>query len=95
MSLLNVDAKIIIKEQLINVLSKLISAQQTAYIKNRFIAECGKLISGIVDILIVTIQKGIQLQWTLEKRLILLIQSSSLRIKKNLVLVKTLSPGLR
>ena len=33
-----------------NVLSSLISTQQTAYIKNRFIGEGGRLISDIVNI---------------------------------------------
>ena len=52
-SLLNVDTKIISKalsERLKNVLSSLISTQQTAYIKNRFIGEGGRLISDIVNI---------------------------------------------
>ena len=52
-SLLNVDTKIISKalsERLKNVLSSLISTQQTAYIKNKFIGEGGRLISDIVNI---------------------------------------------
>ena len=52
-SLLNVDTKIISKalsERLKNVLSSLISIQQTAYIKNRFIGEGRRLISDIVNI---------------------------------------------
>ena len=52
-SLLNIDTKIISKalsERLKNVLSSLISTQQTAYIKNRFIGEGGRLISDIVNI---------------------------------------------
>ena len=52
-SLLNVDTKVISKglsERLKNDLSSLVSTQQTAFIKNRFIAEGGRLISGIADI---------------------------------------------
>ena len=52
-SLLNVDSKIISKvlsERLKNILSSLISTQQTAYIKHRFIGEGGRLISDIVNI---------------------------------------------
>ena len=48
-SLLNVDTKIISK-RLKNVFSSLISTQQTAYIKNRFIGEGARLISDIVNI---------------------------------------------
>ena len=52
-SLLNVATKIISKafsERLKNVLFSLISTQQTAYIKNRFTREGGRLISDIVNI---------------------------------------------
>ena len=52
-SLLNADTKIISKvlsERLKSVFSSLTPTQQTAYIKNRFIEEGGRLISEIVDI---------------------------------------------
>ena len=52
-SLLNVDLKIISKalsEKLKKVLPDLISSQQTAYVKNRHIGECGRLISDIIEI---------------------------------------------
>ena len=52
-SLLNVDTRVISKalsERLKNVLSSLMSTQQTAYIKNRSIGEAGRLISDIVNI---------------------------------------------
>ena len=52
-SLLNVDLKIISKalsEKLKKVLLDLISSQQTAYVKNRYIGECGRLISDIIEI---------------------------------------------
>ena len=38
-----------LSERIKNVLSSLISTQQTAYIKNRFTGESGRLISDIVD----------------------------------------------
>ena len=52
-SLLNVDTKILskaISNKLKTVLPTLISSQQTAYVKNRFIGESGRLISDIVEI---------------------------------------------
>ena len=52
-SLLNVDLKIISKalsERLKKVLPLLISPSQTAYVKNRFIGESGRLISDILDV---------------------------------------------
>ena len=52
-SLLNVDTKILSKafsNKLKTVLPTLISSQQTAYVKNRFIGESGRLISDIVEI---------------------------------------------
>ena len=52
-SLLNVDLKIISKalsEKLKKVLPDLISSQQTAYVKNIYIGESGRLISDIIEI---------------------------------------------
>ena len=51
-SLLNVDYKIIAKAlatRLKETLPKLISFQQTAYVRNRFIGEGGRLISDILE----------------------------------------------
>ena len=52
-SLLNVDVKLISKvlaTRLRNVLPNLISSSQTAYVKNRFISEGGRLISDILEV---------------------------------------------
>ena len=52
-SLLNTDMKIISKvlsAKIKNVLPFLISSNQTAYIKNRFISESGRVISDILQI---------------------------------------------
>ena len=52
-SLLNVDLKIISKalsEKLKKVPPDLISSQQTAYVKNIYIGESGRLISDIIEI---------------------------------------------
>ena len=52
-SLLNVDTKILSKvfsNKLKTILPTLISLQQTAYVKNRFIGESGRLISDIIEI---------------------------------------------
>ena len=51
-SLLNVDAKILSKclaKRLKEVLSKIICSNQTAYVKDRFIGEGGRLISDILE----------------------------------------------
>ena len=51
--MLNVDTKILskaISNKLKTVLPTLISSQQTAYVKNRFIGESGRLISDIIEI---------------------------------------------
>ena len=55
-SLLNVDSKIISKvllEKSKYVLPDLISSQQTAFVKNRYIGESGKLISDVIEITII------------------------------------------
>ena len=52
-SLLNIDTKLISKvlaERLKNVLPSLISSDQTAYVKGRFISEGGRLISNVLEI---------------------------------------------
>ena len=51
--MLNVDTRILskaISNKLKTVLPTLISSQQTAYVKNRFIGESGRLISDIIEI---------------------------------------------
>ena len=51
--MLNVDTKILskaISNKLETALLTLISSQQTAYIKNRFVGESGRLISDIIEI---------------------------------------------
>ena len=52
-SLLNVNTKILskaISNKLKTILPTLISSQQTAYVKNRFIGESDRLISDIIEI---------------------------------------------
>ena len=51
--LLNIGTKLISKvlvERLKNVLRSLVSSNQTAYVKGRFISECGRLISDVLEI---------------------------------------------
>ena len=51
-SLLKVDYKIFSKalaKKLIDVIPKIVSGEQTAYVKNRFIGESGQLISDIIE----------------------------------------------
>ena len=69
-SLLNVDAKIISKllaKRLKNVLSPLISDNQTAYINGRFISEGGRLISDILEISAMLSLKGLLLTVDIQK----------------------------
>ena len=91
------DTKILkaLSERLKNLLSSSVSTQQTANIKNRFIGEGGRLIFGIVDICdcnnigryLVTIDT--------EKVFDSLEHNFILVVLKKMVLVKTLSSGLR
>ena len=69
-SLLNVDLKIISKalsEKLKKVLPDLISSQQTAYVKNRHIGECGRLISDIIEIVKIKKIEGFLVTMDIEK----------------------------
>ena len=45
-----ISLKVLGFDQKVTVISSLISTQQTAYIKNRFIGEGGRLISDIINI---------------------------------------------
>ena len=52
-SLLNVDLKIVSKalaKRIKDVLPSIIGSEQTAYVKNRFIGEGGRLISDILEV---------------------------------------------
>ena len=91
------DTKILkaLSERLKNILSSSVSTQQTANIKNRFIGEGGRLTFDIVDICdcnnigryLVTIDTE-KVFDSLEHKFILVVL-------KKMVLVKTLSSGLR
>ena len=74
-SLLNVDTKILSKvfsNKLKTILPTLISLQQTAYVKNRFIGESGRLISDIIEINSCFNITGFLVLWILKKLLIFL-----------------------
>ena len=52
-SFLNVDSKFLSKAisiRLKTALPTLVSSEQTAYVKNRFVGESGRLISGLIEI---------------------------------------------
>ena len=75
-SLLFLSSKAL-SERLKNVLSSLISTQQTAYIKNRFIGEGSRLISDIVNICDCNNIGGYLVTIDIEKAFDLLDHSSS------------------
>ena len=69
-SLLNTDVKIISKvlsTRIKNVLPSIISLSQTVYIKNRFISESGRAISGILEISNLFVLKGFLVTVDIEK----------------------------
>ena len=69
-SLLNVDAKIkpkLLAKRLKNVLSPLISYNQTAYVNGRFVSEGGRLISDILEISDMLSLKGLLLTVDIQK----------------------------
>ena len=97
-SLLNVDTKIISKtlsERLKKVLSSLISTQQTAYVKNRFIREGGRLISDIVNMCDCNNIGELLVRIDIEKVFDSPDRKFILAVLKKFGLVKTLSPGLK
>ena len=64
------DYKIISKalaSRLKKVLPNLISPQQTAYVENRFIGECGRLIADIIEITDVPNKEGFLVTMDIEK----------------------------
>ena len=90
-SLLNVDEKIVskaISNKLKTALSTLISSQQTAYVINKFIAEKGRLISGITEISGSFNITYFLYSWVLKKLLILLTIVFLFPSWKSLVLEK-------
>ena len=90
-SLLNVDEKIVskaISNKLKTALSTLISSQQTAYVINKFIAEKGRLISGITEISGCFNITYFLYSWVLKKLLILLTIVFLFPSWKSLVLEK-------
>ena len=69
-SLLNIDSKLITKAlaaRLKNVLPTLISSNQTAYVKNRFISEGGRLIYDILEMSDLLQEEGYLLTVDIEK----------------------------
>ena len=69
-SLLNADTKIISKvlsTRIKSVLPYLISSNQTAYVKNRFISESGRLISDILKIAKTLALEGFSVTVDIEK----------------------------
>ena len=74
--LLNIDTKLIsniLAERLKNVLPSLISSEQTAYVKGRFISEGGRLIWDVLEICDKLQIKGFLVTVDIERLSILLI----------------------
>ena len=97
-SLLNVDYKIASKalaERLKKILPVLISHEQTAYVKDRFICKTSILISDIIEVSDVFNIDGFLVTMDVEKAFDSLNHSFVLAVLKNLVLVQVLLNGLR
>lgn len=95
-SLLNVDLKISSKalsEKLKEVLPSLISSQQTAYVKNRYIGESGRLISDIIKICESKNLEGYLVTMDIEKAFDSLDHAFLISALKNMDLVKALLLG--
>ena len=95
-SLLNVDTKILskaISNKLKTVLPTLISSQQTAYVKNRFIGESGRLISDIIEISGCFNITGFLVTMDIEKAFDSLDHSFLISVLKKFGFGKTLLPG--
>ena len=90
-SLLNVDTKILSKslaEKLKHVLPELISSNQTAYVKNRYISKSGRLISDVIEMCHILDISGYLVTMDIEKAFDSLNHDFLLSVLKNLVLVK-------
>ena len=106
-SLLNVDLKIISKalsEKLKKVLPDLISSQQTAYVKNRYIGESRRLIYDLIEIAKTKKLDGFLVAMEIEKALdslyhdflVLTLEKYGFRkIGKNLVIGKNVTNFIR
>ena len=95
-SLLNVDKKNLCKaisNKLKTVLSTLITSQQAAYVKNRFIGESRRLISDIIEISGCFNITGFLVTMDIEKAFDSLDRSFLISVLRSLVLEKTLLPG--
>ena len=91
-SLLNVDTKTL-SIKLKTVLPTLISSQQTAYVKNRFIGESGRLISDIIEISGCFNITGFLVTMDIEKAFDSLDHSFLISVLKKFGFGKTLLPG--
>ena len=95
-SLLNVDKKILFKaisNKLKTVLPTLISSQQPAHVKNRFIGESGRLISDIIEISGCFNITGFLVTMDIEKAFDSLDHSFLISVLKKFGFRKTLLPG--
>ena len=94
--MLNVDTKILskaISNKLKTVLPTLISSQQTAYVKNRFIGESGRLISDIIEICGCFNITGFFVTMDIQKAFDSLDHSFLISVLKKFGFGKTLLPG--
>ena len=92
-SLLNVDYKIFSKalpKKLIDVIPKIVSGEQTAYVKNRFIGESGRLISDIIETTDIFNLSRYMVTMDIEKAFDSLDHTFLLKVLKKSVLDKTL-----
>ena len=94
--LLNVDYKIVSKAaKLKDILPKIISSEKSAYVKNRFIGENGRLISDIIEVADLFNIEGYTVTMDIEKAFDSLDHTFLIQVLKNTVSGKHLSGGFK
>ena len=93
---MNVDYKIVSKAaRLKDILPKIISSEKSAYVKNRFIGENGRLISDIIEVADLFNIEGYTVAMDIEKAFDSLDHTFLIQVLKNTVSGKHLSGGFK
>ena len=95
---MNVDYKIVSKAlaaRLKDILPKIISSEESAYVKNRFIGENGRLISDIIEVADLFNTEGYIVTMDIKKAFDSLDYTFLIQVLKNTVSGKHLSGGFK